>query len=138
MSLNFRESDVCCPMCLSEELIGELLEIDEYEGVSVYANVDIISELLKMLICTEVDDEGFELGMIDIDGQSCDYDGEYILTINYDRTIWIEPAFRKIDGEWELFDSESYVTFVDKNCDEKILARLIKNDENIVMFDFED
>jgi hypothetical protein len=137
MNLNIEETDICCPFCLSDAIVEKLSECDEYDGVSVYSYADVISELLKILLISEVDGKEFTFGMVDFDGQGCDYIGEYILTVSDDKSIWVEPAFRNIDGKQELFDSDSYITFVDKKCDSSILARLIGNGESVALFEFE-
>lgn len=129
--------EVCCPMCLTEKIIEEFLDIDEFDGISVYSDADLVSELLKIFLNSEVDGYGFDLGMVEIDGQGVDYGLEYIFTINQDHTIWIEPAYRNINDKWILFDSESTVTFVNNECNPEILHRLIQNDETVVVFEFE-
>jgi hypothetical protein len=120
-----------CPDCFTKELINTLKYTRDFESVSLYANADFITGVVRILLNVTVDDEPFKFGMFDIDGEGCDYCGEYVLSINDDKTIWCEKAFR--DGE--MFDSDSFLNFVHTDCSSEVIEYLINNDQRIMEFD---
>jgi len=132
-----QDTEFCCPMCLTEELLDSYLHLREFECIDLIANADVITEVLRVLLNSELDGEEFTLGMVNIDGVYADYLGEYIMSINEDKKIWIEPAWREIKGEMQLFDTEAYITYIHGDCDSKILQKLDRQDKNVMIFDFE-
>lgn len=132
-----QDTDFCCPACLTEELITALQFTRDYEGIDLIADADLITEVIRILLNIEIDDIAFTLGMVEIDGVGADYTGEYVLSINDDYTIWVEPAWRNVNGEEKLFDLDNYITYVHADCDSKILQKLAKEDKNVMIFDFE-
>lgn len=130
--------ELCCEHCLVEEMINALQFARDYESIDLIADAGVVTEVLRTLLNVEVDGEMFTLGMVDIDGGSYDYDGEYTLSINDDLTIWVEPTWREIDGETTLYDTEAYITYLHGDCNFKILQKLEKDKNNVVIFDFED
>lgn len=133
---NIKYIEPCCEHCLTEELLTALQFAREYESIDLIADADIITEVLRTLLNVEVDGEIFTLGMVNIDG-GYDYDMEHTLTINNDHTIWVEPTWRKIDGEMKLYDTEAYITYLHGDCNSRILQKLEKDKNNVVIFDFE-
>ena len=131
---NIPTKEYCCPVCLTGDILEALMECDEYESVSVYADADLISDLLKILLTSTVDDREFRIGVIDFDAEGFDYELEYVLTINEDFSLWIEPAYRLVNGKWTLFNSESYITFVDDGCDLEVIKKLQSNKEDYLVF----
>ena len=131
-------TEFCCDHCLTEEILTALQLIREYECIDLIADADVITEVLRTLLNVEIDGEMFTLGMVDIDGGGYDYESEYTLSINDDKTIWVEPTIRYIDGKETLYDTEAYITFLYGECDSKILQKLENGKHNVVIFDFED
>ena len=135
---SIKYTEFCCEHHLTEEILTALQFTREYECIDLIADADVITEVLRILLNVEIDGEMFTLGMVNIDGGEYDYCGEYTLTINDDKTVWIEPTIRYIDGKETLYDTEAYVTFLYGECDSKILQKLEKDKHNVVIFDFED
>ena len=135
---NIKYTEFCCNHCLTEEILTALQFTREYESIDLIANADVITEVLRTLLNVEIDGEMFTLGMVEVDGGEFDYCGEYTLSVNDDKTIWCEKTWRYIDGEAKLYDTEAYVTFLYGDCDSKILQKLEKDKNNVVIFDFED
>lgn len=131
-------TEFCCEHYLTEELLTALQLIREYECIDLIADADVIIEVLRTLLNVEIDGKMFTLGMVDIDGGGYDYEKEYTLSINDDKTIWVEPTIRYIDGKETLYDTEAYITFLYGECDSKILQKLENGKHNVVIFDFED
>jgi hypothetical protein len=135
---SIKYTEFCCEHHLTEEILTALQFTREYECIDLIADADVITEVLRTLLNVEIDGEMFTFGMVNIDGGEYDYCGEYTLSINDDKTIWIEPTIRYIDGKETLYDTEAYVTFLYGECDSKILQKLEKDKHNVVIFDFED
>ena len=87
-------TEFCCEHCLTEQLLTALQLIREYECIDLIADADVITEVLRTLLNVEIDGEMFTLGMVDIDGGGYDYESEYILSINDDKTVWCEKAWK--------------------------------------------
>jgi hypothetical protein len=133
-----QETEFCCPVCLTEELINALQLTRDYECIDLIADADVITEVMRVLLNSEVNGEMFTLGMVNIDGGGYDYGMEYTLTINDDYTIWVEPTWRDVDGEMELYNSEAFVTYVYGDCNSKILQQLNKNKNRVMIFDLDE
>lgn len=131
-------TEFCCEHCLTEEILTALQFAREYECIDLIADADVITEVLRTLLNVEIDGEMFTLGRVNIDGDGYDYEKEYTLSINDNLSIWCEPTIRYIDGKETLYDTEAYVTFLYGECDSKILQKLEKDKNNVVIFDFED
>ena len=132
-----QETEFCCPICLTEEIITALKTTEGDGCIDLIANSDVITDVMRVLLNSEVDGEMFTLGMVNIDG-GYDYDMEHTLTINNDHTIWVEPTWRNFDGEMKLYDTEAYITYVHDDCNSKILQKLNINKNRVMIFDFEE
>ena len=125
-----QETTFCCEFCLTNAMLdtlSTLTDLTEYTSVELVAKKDVITEVLRNLLAN--DDFDFSLGMITFDGTEFEYGKEYVLTINDNCEIWIEPLWRYIDGEWRLFDLESDVLFLHDESNSKILRKLVKDAE---------
>ena len=95
------------------------------------AGYEIVSEMLKDLMQFE-DTTAFNILLEnpEIDG----YEDEYILTLDDEQNIWIEP-FKTKDGKYLIFDDE-YVTLVFVHNDVNSKAILGIDEKVIQPFEF--
>ena len=95
------------------------------------AGYEIVSEMLKDLMQFE-DTTAFNILLEnpEIDG----YEDEYILTLDDEQNVWIEP-FKNKDGKYLIFDDE-YVTLVFVHNDVNSKAILGINEKVIQPFEF--
>ena len=131
--IKMKETNYCCIDCFMEEVFNIYGYIGEYEAISIYANADVISEIFRELAYTYYEDEPFELGIIDFDGGQYDYVREYLLTINDDKTIFIEPVW---NGD-VVIQGDSFINFVHADCNSKILLKLEDCEQKIAIFDYD-
>lgn len=107
---------------------------DDFIGVSIVAHYQVMIDLVNDLIKhTSFTLENIELYDSEVDGY-CD---EYILTLDYDRTIWVQKALipknKYNDGGYVLCDEDLILVHEDVNS-----KFLIRNSEaNIVVFSVE-
>ena len=96
------------------------------------AGYEIVSEMLKDLMQFE-DTTAFNILLEnpEIDG----YEDEYILTLDDEQNIWIEP-FKTKDGKYLIFDDE-YVTLVFVHNDVNSKAILGIDEKVIQPFEFQ-
>lgn len=128
-----KETNYCCIDCFMEEVFNIYGYIGEYEAISIYAHADVISEIFRELSYTYYEDEPFKLGIIDFDGGGYEYDKEYILTINDDKTIWIDPAW----NDDRVIQGDSFISFVHADCNSKILLKLEEWEQKVAIFDYD-
>ena len=95
------------------------------------AGYEIVSEMLKDLMQFE-DTTAFNILLEnpEIDG----YEDEYILTLDDEQNVWIEP-FKNKDGKYLIFDDE-YVTLVFVHNDVNSKAILGIDEKVIQPFEF--
>ena len=95
------------------------------------AGYEIVSEILKDLMQFE-DTTAFNILLEnpEIDG----YEDEYILTLDDEQNVWIEP-FKNKDGKYLIFDDE-YVTLVFVHNDVNSKAILGIDEKVIQPFEF--
>ena len=95
------------------------------------AGYEIVSEMLKDLMQFE-DTTAFNILLEnpEVDG----YKDEYILTLDDEQNVWIEP-FKNKDGKYLIFDDE-YVTLVFVHNDVNSKAILGINEKVIQPFEF--
>ena len=95
------------------------------------AGYEIVSEMLKDLMQFE-DTTAFSIHLDDpeMDG----YKDEYILTLDDEQNVWIEP-FKNKDGKYLIFDDE-YVTLVFVHNDVNSKAILGIDEKVIQPFEF--
>ena len=86
-----KEKNFCCIDDFLDDLFNMYGYVNKYDCITIYANADIISEIFRCLAWITYDDEYFEIGQINFDCDGHDYDKEFILSINDDKTIWIQP-----------------------------------------------
>ena len=96
------------------------------------AGYEIVSEMLKDLMQFE-DTTAFNILLEnpEIDG----YEDEYILTLDDEQNVWIEP-FKNKDGKYLIFDDE-YVTLVFVHNDVNSKAILGIDEKVIQPFEFQ-
>ena len=95
------------------------------------AGYEIVSEMLKDLMQFE-DTTAFS---IHLDNPEMDgYEDEYILTLDDEQNVWIEP-FKNKDGKYLIFDDE-YVTLVFVHNDVNSKAILGIDEKVIQPFEF--
>lgn len=128
-----KERNYCCVNQFMDDLFNIYDYIGEYESICIYAHADVISELLRELAHTYYEDEPFELGIINFDGGVYDYGKEYLLSINDDKTIWVEPCWH----EDAIIYGEGFVNFVHADCNSKILLKLEDWEQKVVAFDYD-
>lgn len=116
---------------LADEIIEALQLIREYETIDIIANVDVITNVLRSLI---IANKEFSFGMVDIDGGGFDYTGEYVLSIDDEYKIWVEPVWR----EGKLINTGAYLTYLHGDCNYRIIKKLDEEDANVLIFDFVD
>ena len=124
--------DFHCRECFLGEMIELSERLEEGENIDIIANSSLIEYLFVELV-----KEGFKIGMVDFDGLELDYYGEYLLTIDYDNTVWIEPALR--DGEPYNYCAK-YVYFYEEDVSQLIIDHTLKNKNSKfpTLFGFED
>lgn len=90
-------------------IANEAYDLDEYGSVSVIAFYEDMAEILKELLAYE----DFMVGNIELyDFEFTNYDKEYIMTMNNDLKIWIQPMF---DGE-RYIKYEADKVFIADDC----------------------
>lgn len=127
-------TEFCCPVCLTRDILDTLDIIGQYECIDIYCNSELATELMRNLLSVEYNGKQFTLGMIELDGVNIDYDRDYLLSINDDLSIWIEPAW---NGD-VLLDADGEFAFVCGDCDAKIIQKLEDSESKVMIFDFED
>lgn len=109
---------------LADDIIFELAsQSTEFKNISVIGHYEDIEPIIKEL--ARYDDVYFislEIGLSGV----VDYDEEYILSINNDYEIFVEPAKR--NGKYFNYDSE--VLYIFSDCSSKLIhCNLNKNTE---------
>ena len=109
---------------LADDIIFELAsQSTEFKNISVIGHYEDIEPIIKEL--ARYDDVYFislEIGLSGV----VDYDEEYILSINNDYEVFVEPAKR--NGKYFNYDSE--VLYIFSDCSSKLIhCNLNKNAE---------
>ena len=109
---------------LADDIIFELAsQSTEFKNISVIGHYEDIEPIIKEL--ARYDDVYFislEIGLSGV----VDYDEEYILSINNDYEVFVEPAKR--NGKYFNYDSE--VLYIFSDCSSKLIhCNLNKNTE---------
>lgn len=126
-----QEADFCCITSLVEDVLSAFQRIRVYETIDIIANADVITNVLRSLI---IANKEFSFGMVDIDGGGFDYTGEYVLSIDDEYKIWVEPVWR----EGKLINTGAYLTYLHGDCNYRIIKKLDEEDANVLIFDFVD
>lgn len=91
--------DYCCLNCFVESFVDKLFDFDDsFSSVSVIADEDMIQEIFRHIMsmtCTDADDVEapiFDMKVVDFDNES--YSKEYILTIDNNFDVFLEPMWR--------------------------------------------
>ena len=95
------------------------------------AGYEIVSEMLKDLMQFE-DTTAFSIHLDDAEADG--YEDEYILTLDDEQNVWIEP-FKNKNGNYLIFDDE-HVTLVFVHNDVNSKAILGINEKVIQPFEF--
>lgn len=111
----------------------ELMELDdEKDYIAVYGKRDLIRELFEMMII-----DGYSFRYAD-----CDFmdevlkDTVYMMFVHSDCGVSIEPAYGK-KGTPIIHDAKTVFIFMD-DCKQDVIDYCVKNDKNVVLFDYED
>ena len=95
-------------------IANEAYDLTEYGSVSVIAFYEDMTEILKELLAYE----DFMVGNIELyDFEFTNYDKEYIMTMNDDLKIWIQPMF---NGE-RYINYEADKVFIADDCHSSVL-----------------
>lgn len=111
-------------LCIRKIL--DILRRDEF--LTIYATKEMITDFLikvyypDYICCDEIQNNPFNL-----------VDDYYVLSISYDGYITLEPAY--IDGELRSAEGSTLV-LLDSSCPTKMLLTHEFNEENILIFDF--
>ncbi|HHT97420.1 MAG TPA: hypothetical protein GXZ90_05970 [Clostridiales bacterium] len=127
-----KEKNFCCIDNFLDDLFNMYGYVNKYDCITIYANADIISEIFRSLAWITYDDEDFEIGQINFDCDGHDYDKEFILSINDDKTIWIQPAW---DG-CVVTKGCGIVNYIHADCNSKILIELENCKQKVAIFDY--
>lgn len=109
---------------------GKVKELDEDNGLVVYAKRDLVSELFVNMI-----ENDYDFGYIDFDNLDDLLKNEvYIMTVSYDRRVNIEHAY--CNGRVVQHESKIALFYTD-DCTQDIIDYCIDNDMEVILFDFE-
>lgn len=133
-----QDVEISCEHELVEDMIKSMMLTDEFSCVELYANADIITDVLRILLNVDMDGLMFTLGIVNIDGKGIDYDLDYVLSINTDLSVWVEPALRYVDGNLKTIQSEAFLLYVHSQCNYRIIKNIHKNKDKALIFSFED
>ena len=104
--------------CEVADKFDTLVEVDEYNDISVIAKHEEIKEIFKELVCIGYDVCDIELEMPDYDG----YTDEYVLSLSK-HGIWVEKFKRKD----EYLCDDSTITYILDNCSSKAISHCLSN-----------
>ena len=126
-----RDDKVYCDTCELAYNMYMYSHNPDGDHTILIAGYEIVSEMLKDLMQFE-DTTAFNILLEnpEIDG----YEDEYILTLDDEQNIWIEP-FKTKDGKYLIFDDE-YVTLVFVHNDVNSKAILGIDEKVIQPFEF--
>ena len=126
-----REDKVYCDTCDLAYNMYMYSHNPDGDSTILIAGYEIVSEMLKDLMQFE-DTTAFSIHLDDpeMDG----YEDEYILTLDDEQNVWIEP-FKKEDGKYLVFDDE-HVTLVFVHNDVNSKAILGIDEKVIQPFEF--
>lgn len=126
-----REDKVYCDTCDLAYNMYMYSHNPDGNHTILIAGYEIVSEMLKDLMQFE-DTTAFS---IYLDNPEMDgYEDEYILTLDDEQNVWIEP-FKNKDGKYLIFDDE-YVTLVFVHNDVNSKAILGIDEKVIQPFEF--
>lgn len=117
---------------LADDIIFELAsQSTEFKNISVIGHYEDIEPIIKEL--ARYDDVYFislEIGLSGV----VDYDEEYILSINNDYEVFVEPAKR--NGKYFNYDSE--VLYIFSDCSSKLIHCNLNKNAEVYEEDYED
>ena len=117
---------------LADDIIFELAsQSTEFKNISVIGHYEDIEPIIKEL--ARYDDVYFislEIGLSGV----VDYDEEYILSINNDYEVFVEPAKR--NGKYFNYDSE--VLYIFSDCSSKLIHCNLNKNTEVYEEDYED
>ena len=133
--------DFCCLNCFVGSFVDKLFDFDdEFTTVSVIADGDIIQEIFRQLMsmtCTDVDDVEapiFDMKVVDFDNES--YSKEYILTIDNNFDVFLEPMWRNNQYGVGYLNAESNAVYVYETANWDVLNHV--DADEVFIFGFED
>ena len=117
---------------LADDIIFELAsQSTEFKNISVIGHYEDIEPIIKEL--ARYDDVYFislEIGLSGV----VDYDEEYILSINNDYEVFVEPAKR--NGKYFNYDSE--VLYIFSDCSSKLIHCNLNKNAEVYEVDYAD
>ncbi|MFA6832587.1 MAG: hypothetical protein WCR36_10035 [Bacteroidaceae bacterium] len=135
--------DFCCLDGFVGSFVDKLFDFDdEFTSVSVIANEDMIQEIFRRIMsmtgtCEDLDATEvpiFEMKAISFNNEC--YDKEYILTIDNDFGVFLEPMWRNNQYGVGYLNAESNAVYVYETANWDVLNHV--DADEVFIFGFED
>ncbi len=131
---NMEIKDIYSEDCLFYELLEKAEALDEFERLLIFGKSQLVEFIIRSFITNEV----YSFGSINFQDVDSDYQGEYVISICGDKTIWCEPAMRN-DNTFIYNSDYGDIAYVyQEDVRQKIIDRLLNDKANVVLFGFDD